>query len=196
MHYNFIEIGTSDFDTLIQTCEPGTIGLSIEPLKIYLDNLPEVEGVTKLNYAISDFDGEISVYWVDPETIENLGLPNWVRGCNSVDKPHQTVVNLLTDLGLGSAYRVDTCPCLTWNTLVKTHEISKVDLLKIDTEGHDAVILNQIADSQLTIFPKKIVFEKNELSDHSLLDQSINKLLSLGYELITEPTSINQVLSL
>lgn len=196
MHYNFIEIGTSDFDTLIQTCEPGTIGLSIEPLKIYLDNLPEVEGVTKLNYAISDFDGEIPVYWIDPETITELNLPDWVRGCNSVNKPHQTVVNLLADLDLSDAYRVDSCPCLTWNTLVENHEISSVDLLKIDTEGHDAIILNQIADSQLTVFPKKIIFEKNELSNQSLLDRSINKLRSLGYKLMTEPTSINQVLSL
>lgn len=196
MHYNFIEIGTSDFDTLIQTCEPGTIGLSIEPLKLYLDNLPEVEGVTKLNYAISDFDGEIPVYWIDPETITELNLPDWVRGCNSVNKPHQTVVNLLADLDLSDVYRVDSCPCLTWNTLVENHEISSVDLLKIDTEGHDAIILNQIADSRLTVFPKKIIFEKNELSNQSLLDLSINKLRSLGYKLMTEPTSINQVLSL
>ena len=39
MHYDFIEVGTSDFRTLIQTCGPNEIGLSIEPIKMYLDNL-------------------------------------------------------------------------------------------------------------------------------------------------------------
>ena len=38
MRYDFIEIGTSDFDTLLQESQ-SEIGLSIEPLKIYLDNL-------------------------------------------------------------------------------------------------------------------------------------------------------------
>ena len=37
MDYDFIEIGTSDFNTCIQTCKDSEIGLSIEPLKIYID---------------------------------------------------------------------------------------------------------------------------------------------------------------
>ena len=36
MKYDFIEIGTSDFGTLIQS-STNEIGISIEPLKIYLD---------------------------------------------------------------------------------------------------------------------------------------------------------------
>ena len=38
-HYDFIEIGTSDFDTLIETSNNDTVGISIEPIKYYLDNL-------------------------------------------------------------------------------------------------------------------------------------------------------------
>lgn len=196
MHYDFIEIGTSDFDTLLQTCEPGKIGLSIEPLKIYLDNLPEVEGVTKLNYAISNFDGEIPVYWFEPNLINQFDLPDWVRGCNSVNKPHPTVEALLRESNLLHLYQVSSCRSLTWDSLIKLHEISSVDLLKIDTEGHDAVILNMIIDSKIAIFPKRIIFEKNELSDQPLLDKAITKFKSLGYKLLSDPLEINQILEL
>ena len=34
MKYDFIEIGTSDFHTLLQTTE-GKIGLSVDPIKLY-----------------------------------------------------------------------------------------------------------------------------------------------------------------
>jgi len=48
MKYDFVEIGTSDFDTLIETATDATRGLSIEPVRYYLDRLPERAGVKKL----------------------------------------------------------------------------------------------------------------------------------------------------
>ena len=55
MKYDFIEIGTSDFDTLLETTI-NKIGISIEPLKYYLDNLPNNDKVIKVNCAIEDID--------------------------------------------------------------------------------------------------------------------------------------------
>lgn len=196
MHYNFIEIGTSDFDTLLQNSQPGEIGLSIEPIKQYLDNLPNVEGVTKLNCAISSFDGEAQVFWLDPTVITKYGLPDWVRGCNSINRPHPTVDRLLNELNLFELYQITTVKCLTWNSLVSQNQVSSVDLLKIDTEGHDAVILNMIADSELAVFPNQIIFEKNELSDIVLLETAINKLKALGYKQVSDDLSINQIFKL
>lgn len=46
---DFIEIGTSDFETLIQTCDDNTYGLSIEPIKKYIDRLPNRPNVVKIN---------------------------------------------------------------------------------------------------------------------------------------------------
>jgi hypothetical protein len=97
MHYDFIEIGTSDFRTLIQTCKDNETGLSIEPIKMYLDNLPDKPNVTKVNCAISNVNSTIEVFYVKPEDIIKFNLPNWVRGCNSINKPHPTVLNLLGD---------------------------------------------------------------------------------------------------
>ena len=38
-HIGFLEVGTSDFNTLIQTVSDDISGISMEPLKFYLDNL-------------------------------------------------------------------------------------------------------------------------------------------------------------
>jgi FkbM family methyltransferase len=196
MNYNFIEIGTSDFNTFLQSCAPNSIGLSIEPIKLYLDNLPNVHGVTKLNCAISDFDGTIDIYWIDPLDIEKYNLPNWLRGCNSVNGVHRTAHAILTKHNLLNLYKVDRVQCLSWKTLVQVHQVKSIDVLKIDTEGHEPVILNQIAELHEMILPKTIIFESNELSNKSQLDSSIHRLVSLGYSLTSHPTSINQVLEL
>ena len=48
MNYDFIEVGTSDFDTLIQDATDNCIGLCIEPIKFYLDRLPNKPNVKKI----------------------------------------------------------------------------------------------------------------------------------------------------
>ena len=68
-HYDFIEIGTSDFDTLIENADNNTIGLSIEPIKFYLDRLPDKENVTKVNVAISESSGFIDIYHIEEDKI-------------------------------------------------------------------------------------------------------------------------------
>ena len=56
--YNYIEIGTSDFDTEIQK-DNNNHGISIEPIKYYYDKLPIKENSTKLNIAISSVSWSI-----------------------------------------------------------------------------------------------------------------------------------------
>ena len=46
---DFLEIGTADFDTEIEKSDNNTRGFSIEPLKIYLDKLPEKSLCKKFN---------------------------------------------------------------------------------------------------------------------------------------------------
>jgi autotransporter strand-loop-strand O-heptosyltransferase len=87
-HYDFIEIGTSDFDTLIETSNDDTIGISIEPIKHYLDRLPNKKNIIKVNAACSDSNENLKIYYISVEDIQKYNLPYWVRGCNSVNKPH------------------------------------------------------------------------------------------------------------
>jgi hypothetical protein len=179
MRYDFIEIGTSDFDTILQESTT-EIGLSIEPLKIYLDNLPNKDNVIKVNCAISDKDGMVDVYWIDPKDIENYGLPNWLKGCNSIIEPHPSTVKELKDRNLEHIYKKSECKSLTWSTVVEVYDIKYVEYLKIDTEGHDCFIINNILDSNTTL-PKKILFENNILSDENHVLSTLERLKKYGY---------------
>jgi hypothetical protein len=187
MHYNFIEIGTSDFDTEIQTCADSAVGLSIDPILYYLQRLPSKQHVMRVLGAISDSDGFTDVYFVPPEMIELHRLPDWVRGCNSIGAPHPTVFNLLKNAGADPAafIRKTKIPQFSMCTLLQMYNVSSCDYLKIDTEGHDVVILSNYIEAiqkQITKPAARICFEANELT-HSILTEGIVSLLNdIGYE--------------
>jgi hypothetical protein len=182
MYLDYIEIGTSDFDTLVQKTD--LKGISIDPLSIYLDRLPNKNNNIKLNVAISDFDGQCDVYYISPEDIEKHNLPNWLRGCNSIMKPHPSALEILIEFGLTNIYQHKKIDVLTWDTLIRTKNIIGVDYLKIDTEGHDSIIVKSILDSTTNILPKKIEFETNILTPDNVVTETINKLIDRGYSVI------------
>lgn len=181
MHFDFIEIGTSDFRTLIG--KNNGVGISIEPIKGYLDNLPEDDNVIKLNCGISNYIGETKIYYVKPDDILKNKLPNWVRGCNSINNPHPTILNLLGDKH-DDIITIDIVKIINWEKLINDYNIETIDLLKIDTEGHDAIILKDYYDNCLNntkLLAKKIIFENNILSDTTLVDNVINLFKNIGY---------------
>jgi len=183
-HYDFIEIGTSDFRTLIEICKDDEVGLSIEPIQTYLDNLPNKKNVKKLCCAISDRDGFVDMFYVKPNVIEKNNLHEDVRGCNSIIKPHLSIKKLLGDKH-DEFVTVEKVKTLTWNTLIEMYEIDSINFLKIDTEGHDAIILNElykIAINKVSLFPRKILFENNILSDKELTRQVISNFEKYGYK--------------
>lgn len=73
-HFNYLEIGTSDFDTLLERhlWRGDIYGISVEPLRSYFELLPGGTGSSKvlLNVAISDHDGYENLYFVRPELVE------------------------------------------------------------------------------------------------------------------------------
>ena len=68
---DFLEIGTSNFDTLIQLADNKTVGISVEPIKYYLDSLPSPANVLKINAAISitNTSEDIELYYIPSEQI-------------------------------------------------------------------------------------------------------------------------------
>jgi hypothetical protein len=182
MKYDFIEIGTSDFDTLLESRQ-GEIGISIEPLKFYLDNLPDKDNVIKLNCAISDKNDVVDVYWIDPIDIENYNLPGWLRGCNSIVDPHPSAIKELKDRNIEHIYKKTQCKSLTWESIVDIYDIKYVNYLKIDTEGHDYIIINNILNSN-SVLPKKILFENNILTTELNTKQTLENLKSFGYNVV------------
>jgi FkbM family methyltransferase len=173
-----IEIGTSDFRT-----QAGQVdGIFIEPVKYYFDRLPECN---KINCAISNYEGEINIYYLTDEEITRYNLPQWVRGCNSVNFPHKSVTKILTERCIPhDIIRRDAVLVRRIKPIIDEHNVTHIDLLKIDTEGHDCVILNDFLDT-VEILPKRIQFESNVLSNRRNVIAVKNRLFWKGYSIQT-----------
>lgn len=188
--FDFIEIGTSDFDTEIQKSSNNTIGLSVEPMSYYLNRLPDKQLCTKVNVAISNYNGKIKLYSVAPDIISKYNLPHWVRGCNTVGKYHNLVLDVLKQKGLNKdeLYTIDDVEVIDVSTLVKRYNITGCNYLKIDTEGHDCVILNNWLDcvekNNEHLLPNKIMFESNTLSNNDDVLKVISRFRKFGYKII------------
>jgi hypothetical protein len=198
MKYDFVEIGTSDFDTLIETATDATVGLSIEPVKHYLDRLPDRPGVRKIWSAISadNVKSMLQVYYVPESVIKEKGLPDWLRGCNHVGDYH------LQHRKLGIEHLVETShvPCWPIGELFEREQVTELDLLKLDTEGQDCAILLHLATWLLTqpatARPRKIIFESNELADPDQVTAVINQFIMLGYSLqISDYDTVLEIVS-
>jgi FkbM family methyltransferase len=203
--YDFIEIGTAFFDTLIEKATDDQYGLSIEPVKEYLDKLPDKQYVTKINGAVvADEDhAGLDLYYVDEQDIEKHNLGIWMAGCNSIGKPHDfhthytpapalwhndeirstlQTVNLF-DYGLVKTRKIE---CFTYQNLIEKFNIGHVKLLKIDTEGYDAKILKSVIkyyNSDINIMPNEINFESNAHSDKKEIEEVKTILINIGYRL-------------
>ncbi len=196
MKYDFIEIGTSDFDTEIQNCDDNKQGLSIEPLKHYLDALPDKKNVTKVNAAVSNYNGFVDVYYLNEETIKKFNLPNYVKGQNSIGNPHPKILNWFKNGLRNEDISKKSVPVINFETIITKYNVESLDLLKIDTEGHDCIIMEDYLNyvvNKPNLLAKKIIFESNILSDKNLVDSIIQKCVSLGYSIIS--TGENTILT-
>lgn len=188
MKYDFVEIGTSDFDTLIELANDSTIGLSIEPINEYLKRLPNKPNVTKINAAISidGTDSPVNIFYVKHNLLDEF-YP-YVRGCNKIGSCHPLLLqheNIQKD---PEKYIEKTLVNqITFKQLYSTYKIEDIDLLKIDTEGFDCVILNllmdYLEDTNSENYPKKIIFETNFLTDMNLIIKTIDRFVNVGYVL-------------
>jgi len=184
MKYNFIEIGTSDFDTLVQSSNEDTIGISIEPIPLYINSLPNKLNVIKINAAIGEEDGTALVYYIHPDDILKLNLPHWVKGCNSINSPHPTVLNMLGDKYQDVA-TIEEIKVISFKTLFETYNISEVDHIKMDTEGNDSKFLKSLYDYLIKhpdIKIHSILFESNSLCSPEDVQETIRIYESLGFK--------------
>ena len=131
----FIEIGSCDFRTLAPLGEQGWQGILIEPVAELLDNIPRVEGLIYENCAITDYTGTTKIRYYD--TDESKG--EWVRGVGNINPDNN---HFISNPQWKKWERTAKVPCYTLDDLIDKHKVKKIDLLKVDTEGHDYVILN------------------------------------------------------
>jgi hypothetical protein len=183
MKYSFLEIGTSDFNTLIEQSLDNEKGIAVEPILEYLDKLPNKKNVIKLNYAVGaeNCKDTVEIFFIPEETILAKNLPNWLKGCNSIEKMHPQHVKLgLTDLVSKKIIKQ-----ISIIELFKDYQIYPLDHLKIDTEGLDCDLLLSLSKflKDLTVenHPKRITFEVNSLTDKEKLSTVLDCYKNLGY---------------
>ena len=218
LHLDFLEVGTSDFNTYMETCKPNEMGMVIEPLKVYLNNLPDKDNVIKVNAALLFGEHKhVPIYYIKPDVIKKHGLFDWIRGCNSVGVPHDFHLNYfntedefniwhshwksasapkgrnLLDEGLVT---VDQVPCTTFSKLIKEHNIGSIKYVKVDTEGMDSDIIHAMLDDLWTIneirLPEIIQFETNTHNDTNKSFDLIQRLKTIGYEIYVGEANSNQ----
>ena len=196
VNYDFVEIGTSSFNTIVEEATDDMKGICVEPIKHYLDQLPERPEVEKVNCAITagrsqDF---IDLYYLPPEYIEKNALPRWFKGCNSIGHMHPLHIKY----GLQHAVERIAVPVMNIDEFFILYRIGKVGHLKIDTEGHDLVIMDGLLywleSLPKAYLPGQITFESNELYSPAHVQERIDKAAILGYTMIE--TGWNTILEL
>lgn len=181
MNYTFIEIGTSNFHTFIQTASDKTPGISVEPITEYLDQLPDKPNVKKIAAAVAWEDNlkETTIYFIPEKDIDENGFESYLKGCNSVEAPHPAH-NWANALHLVEKRKV---PVITLEQIFVENQVEKVGELKLDTEGKDADILLHFAPFLATrkYKPIKISFECNYLTPKEKVDKAIEEYKKMGY---------------
>ena len=193
---DFIEIGTSDFWTIIESADNSTIGFSIDPLQMYLDNLPNKPNIQKCCLAITgkcQENATTDVYFIPREKIIEYNLQDWFAGCNTIGNYHPMHIQHNVTEHVSKL----TVPMMSLGSFYDLHQIKGCKFLKIDTEGHDIVILDEFAnylkEKGSSYYPKKIQFESNELTLPENVTYIINKFIQIGY--ILESSAYDTVLT-
>lgn len=132
---DYLEIGTSNFDTLLQSSiSDDTVGLSIDIIKGYLDDLPTKLNRHKLNIGVGATSGAVSVYHIPEADIVKHRLPKWLKGCNSIEKPHPLIVEVLRPKNLEHLMAISEVEVITFSELVRRLHLRLIGYLKIDCE--------------------------------------------------------------
>jgi len=184
MRWNYIDIGTCNFETSLELLLPNEIILLIDPVKEYLDDLPSGEHIFKENVAITNQDGLINLIYINPSLIKNKILKSWIGGSTRIGRQHPTITKLLQENKISENDLIKTeVKTISIDTLIRKYKINSVYQIKIDTEGYESIILESILKSiNQGLEVDRIIFEyRKELSDLIELNRLIEEYKKLGY---------------
>ena len=129
----FIEIGSCDFDTLNDLADQGWKGAIVDPIAEYLNSLPRKKNVTYINSAVDVTRGRrtMSVYNSDVVDKDHdfAGMSSFEEYTIEANKSKVTSREV---------------SAVTYEDVCMMDNVPRIDLLKVDTEGHDFTILKSI----------------------------------------------------
>ncbi len=167
----FIQVGANDgalYDPLRrEILKHNWAGIMIEPVPDVFQRLGEnyraYDRIALENVAIASSEGQQAFYHIarvaDPKA---EGLPVWYAALGSF---HKDVIlshrDLIPDIDRRLVTRM--VPCTTLEALCRKHGMDKVDLIQIDTEGHDFEVIKLIDFARLE--PRVVLYEHHHLSN-------------------------------
>ena len=188
----FIQIGANDgvmndpIYKFVQTFKGRVSGIVIEPLPdIFSDlvsNYESFPNIKPLNCAIHNSESEMLLYRVKPEYMDKV--PVFARGIASFDPNHWMRTSLIQD---ANYIQSEIVKCVSFSQLLRDNQVSKIDLLIIDTEGYDYEILTNL--DFIHIKPRIIRFEhgvRDGLMSESNFTEVVGLLNFHGYQVIAE----------
>ena len=129
----FIEIGSCDFDTLNILGKNGWSGIIVEPISEYLSALEKIDAVEYVNCAIDTESGFREMNTFKEGIVKNdhdyAGMSSFTEYTHPLNK---------------ELVEPRTVRTMTYQELIHTYNVERVDFLKIDTEGHDFEILKTV----------------------------------------------------
>jgi FkbM family methyltransferase len=179
-------IGNTVNDNVFNVIDSDYFAIFVEPIKEYFDSLVENYNQTYpnnnfvfINKACSNETKKIKLY----KPIHKNGLPNWTNQLTSILPNHTKNHNIDTQV---EEIEVEA---IKVSDIINEYNISEIDLLSVDTEGHDYEIIKSI-DFEL-IKPKKIIFEHKHMEGTNKsfgprYFDLINYLNSKGYIVIKQ----------
>jgi FkbM family methyltransferase len=187
----FIQIGAMDgvkFDDLyLYINNFNWSGYLVEPLpekfEKLMNNYQDVEGLSFECSAITNFDGEVEIYTIPQEKIDDGTVEEWAEGCSTLTP--KTHLESLTPYMVPKLVNA-----MTFDTFTKKWNIENfdIDFIQVDTEGSDYDIMMQIINSGVR--PKLFKIEIAHITYNKtvyirwLLEKENYKTFIDGYDLI------------
>ena len=171
----FIEIGTSDFDTLEPLAQLGWKGIFVEPIGELLNNIERYDGCFYEESAILDYSGKTDIQYYDLDWAKD-----WQRGVGNTSD----INNFNCNPHFKEHVRTARVNVLTLDMLIDKYKVKRIDYLKIDIEGLEYKILENYS---WRILPKKIKCEHIHWNDRPMLRDPYKMLKKLGYKITMLP---------
>jgi|LauGreDrversion4_2_1035121.scaffolds.fasta_scaffold12661_5 FkbM family methyltransferase len=122
-------------------------GLYVEPIPYLFNrlknNLDNGKNIFE-NAAISEYNGSITMLTIDQEAIDSGLVHECFYGMSAVYPPKNGLASEGDKDVVEKHGKLVEVPCITLEELFKKHNITSFDVFKLDTEGHDYKIFQQL----------------------------------------------------
>lgn len=168
----FVEIGSCDFDNLDALLKDGWTGYFIEPVHYHLSSLirkisddpKKLKNAVFELAAISDRNGLGMISYL-PQKENYL---EWTKGVSHIATNKRSA---FTDneaiVDYRDQFQTLAVPFMTLDSFIRKHNITEIDIMKVDVEGHELDIFNNYS---WIIKPRHIKIEYTWVGLQPILD--------------------------